>query len=189
MKKSQLYTATGDHGTTSLIGGTRIDKDAPKIEAYGTVDELNSQIGLLAAHMASDPLMAPEFPVIQSRLFDIGSSLATPSSPAATPPAGVAAADVASLEALIDRVDSELPPFRCFVMPGGSIAAAHAHVARTVCRRAERRVIALSKLEPVDPTGLIYLNRLSDLLFAVARRCNVAAGCPEVVWKRRGAAE
>ena len=160
MKKSQLYTATGDHGTTSLIGGTRIDKDAPKIEAYGTVDELNSQIGLLAAHMTSDPLMAPEFPVIQSRLFDIGSSLATPSLPATPPPAGATPADVA-----------------------------HAHVARTVCRRAERRVIALSKLEPVDPVGLVYLNRLSDLLFAVARRCNVTAGCPEVEWKRRGAAE
>lgn len=185
MKKSPLYTATGDHGTTSLIGGTRIDKDAPRIEAYGTVDELNSQIGLLAAYMGSDPLMAPEFPVIQSRLFDIGSSLATPPSPGTPPPAGVAPDDIASLEALIDQVDSELPPFRCFVMPGGSVAASQAHVARTVCRRAERRVIALSKHEPVDPSGLIYLNRLSDLLFAVARLCNVTAGCPEVVWNRR----
>lgn len=185
MKKSQLYTATGDQGTTSLIGGQRIDKSAPRIEAYGTVDELNSHIGLLAAHMAGDQLLAPRFPIIQSRLFDIGSSLATPPSPDTPPSPGVDPSDIAELESLIDEVDAALPPFRCFVLPGGSIAASEAHVARTVCRRAERRVIALSRLEPVDPAGIIYLNRLSDLLFAVARRCNVAEGCPEVIWHRR----
>lgn len=185
MKKSQLYTATGDQGTTSLIGGQRIDKSAPRIEAYGTVDELNSHIGLLAAHMAGDQLLSPHFPIIQSRLFDIGSSLATPPSPDTPPSPGVAPSDIAELESLIDEVDAALPPFRCFVLPGGSIAASEAHVARTVCRRAERRVIALSRLEPVDPAGIIYLNRLSDLLFAVARRCNVAEGCPEVIWHRR----
>ncbi|MDE6651365.1 MAG: cob(I)yrinic acid a,c-diamide adenosyltransferase [Paramuribaculum sp.] len=182
MTKSKLYTATGDRGTTSLVGGAREPKDSPRIEAYGTIDSLNSHIGLLRALTAQSPLTTPMLHTVQCRLFDIGTALATPGQLSDIPP--VSDKDIQTLESYIDSVDATLPPLNSFVLPTGTTAAAQAHVARTECRRAERLIVALSRTTPVHPQTLIYLNRLSDLLFAIARFNNINTNQPEIFWTK-----
>lgn len=181
--KSPLYTRTGDAGTTSLVGGSRADKDDPRLEAYGTIDELNSHIGIVHAQ-APTPEIASTLLWIQHRLFDIGGYLACPPDGQFTLPPGVNDADIARLEHAIDTVDSQMPRLKAFVLPGGSIEAAQAHVARTVARRAERRIITLNRLHSVDPTILRFINRLSDFLFSIARFNNVNRHIDEIFWHK-----
>lgn len=187
MKKSNLYTGTGDAGQTSLVGGQRIDKDAARLEAYGTIDELNSQIGALIATRTLSDADAALLLEVQSRLFDVGGYLATdPASPyagAMSRPVGVE--QITAVEQAIDRLDASVPMLHSFVLPGGTVGAAQAHVARTVCRRAERRIITLSRTEPVESETLRYVNRLSDYLFILARALNHAAGVPETTWTKK----
>ncbi|MBW3623016.1 MAG: cob(I)yrinic acid a,c-diamide adenosyltransferase, partial [Armatimonadetes bacterium] len=161
----KLYTKTGDAGQTSLFGGKRVDKDELRVEAYGTVDELNAVLGVAAAHLRELPL-EQEIHAIQSDLFDLGADLATP--PDASPAASgwtkrIQPEQIHRLEEWIDRFQAETEPLAHFVLPGGSPGGAALHLARTVCRRAERRVVSLAKAEAVTPEAIIYLNRLSDL--------------------------
>lgn len=183
MKKSIIYTRTGDSGMTSLVGGTRASKNSARLEAYGTIDELNSHIGLCAAQ-APDPLTGPMFAWIQHRLFDIGSYLACDPQGDFVLPPGADDETVGRLETMIDTIDSRLPRINRFVLPGGSLGAAQAHVARTVCRRAERRILALSAEAPVSPQVLRFINRLSDFLFVVARFNNVNHNIDEIFWQK-----
>ncbi|MEM7625518.1 MAG: cob(I)yrinic acid a,c-diamide adenosyltransferase [Planctomycetota bacterium] len=185
----KLYTKRGDAGLTDLYGGQRVGKDHLRVEAYGTVDELNSLIGLVLSG-ADDELAGP-LESIQSRLFEIGADLATPhgevdeqgneTGRGSTVPR-VGEAQVSELENWIDAVCEPVPAMQHFVLPGGSEAAARLHVARTVCRRAERMCVALTHHEPIGDHVIVYLNRLSDLLFAMARRANQLAGVSDVPW-------
>ena len=178
----KIYTKTGDTGETSLFGKTRISKADPRVEAYGEVDELNACLG--AARAAGvDADVSALIEELQKDLFAVGARLADPSSriAARVAKASVSDEDVARLELTIDRLEHELPPLRHFILPGGSPAGALLHVARTVCRRAERRVVSLGT-DTVDPAVIIYLNRLSDLLFVMARAVNHRAGVPETEW-------
>lgn len=191
MKKSNLYTRTGDNGSTSLVGGARARKDSARLEAYGTIDELNSWIGAVAATptaaAAPAELTIPAlFRFIGAKIFDIGGYLATdPDSQFAAMTANaVSADDIARLENAIDQVDSRLPALNSFVLPGGTPDAATAHIARTVCRRAERRVITLASEAEVDPAVVRFLNRLSDLLFAIARFFVIFSGTNEIFWSK-----
>ncbi len=177
----KIYTRTGDTGETSLFGGGRVPKDDPRIEAYGTIDELNSCVGLARASWPSSPIDA-QLHDVQSDLFDIGAHLASPGSDRFH---GVAASRVDDLEHAIDAMDAELPELKQFILPGGSDAAAQLHVARTVCRRAERRVIALGESSPEMRTTITYLNRLSDYFFVAARFANLRHGVEDVPWKLR----
>jgi cob(I)alamin adenosyltransferase len=181
----KIYTRTGDDGTTALFGGGRVEKTHPRVAAYGEVDELNSMLGWALTQISSAET-AQRIQVVQHDLFALGAELATP--PASegrrrpdTPP--LPTARVAEMEEWIDDADRELAPLRAFVLPGGSAATAALHVARTVCRRAERAVVALGVVEPVPPDVLMYLNRLSDLLFTLARLENHRAGCDDVLWE------
>lgn len=183
----KLYTRTGDDGSTGLFSGARVQKDHPRIEAYGCVDELNSVLGLVAtACDQAHPFerRAHELVVqIQSRLFDLGADLATPEGARQQSKiARIDAQDVAQAEAWIDEVDGGNPPIRAFVLPGGTELAAHLHVARTVARRAERAIVTLMASEPVGEPLLRYVNRLSDLFFAMARRANHERSVPDVPW-------
>jgi cob(I)alamin adenosyltransferase len=183
---SRIYTKTGDQGDTGLGDGRRVPKDHPRVAAYGTVDELNSVLGLLAAHLPADAEIRQTTALlraIQNDLFDLGADLCVPlpPEPASEVRLRVSAAQVAPLEAAIDRLNSDLTPLHSFVLPGGSRAAAWCHLARTVCRRAEREVVALVRAEPVNPQTLVYLNRLSDLLFVLARVLN-RNGQDDVLW-------
>ena len=177
----KLYTRTGDAGETSLFGGTRISKKAPLVDAYGEVDELNAWLGLARASRV-DPAIDDELVHLQCDLFALGAQLADPADKIAArvTKATVADEDVARLEGVIDRLEAELPPLRRFILAGGTPAGAALHVARTVCRRAERRIVALDP--PVDPVLLRYVNRLSDLLFVLARAVNHRGGVPEAEW-------
>jgi len=188
----KLYTRTGDDGTTGLFSGARVSKDHPRIEAYGTVDELNAVLGLVLA--ACDRGHAFErrthevISALQSRLFDIGADLATPEG--AKQQAKIHRiddADVSEAEAWIDEMESANPPLRTFVMPAGTEVAARLHLARTVCRRAERTIISLGSIEPVGDPLLRYMNRLSDLFFAMARRANHERGIPDAPWTAKSA--
>lgn len=187
MNKSNLYTGTGDAGQTSLVGGQRIDKDAVRLESYGTIDELNSHLGIVLSGENLSEADRGLLLEVQSRLFDIGGYLATdPASPyaeAMSHPVGPE--QIAALEQAIDRLDASVPAMKSFVLPGGCRQAAQAHVARTVCRRAERRIITLSRTEPVEHDTLTYLNRLSDYLFILARALNHTAGVPETPWTKK----
>ncbi len=176
----KLYTKRGDDGLTDLIGGQRVPKHHLRVDAYGCVDELNAAIGLSLADCLIDAVRGPLI-TVQRRLFDLGAQLATPASAQASP-ARLTADHAAELEARIDTACEPLPPLRTFILPGGTVLAARLHLARTVCRRAERCVAALAEQEPVDPAALIYLNRLADLLFALARRANFEAGVEDVPW-------
>ena len=178
----KIYTKTGDAGETSFFDNTRVSKADPRVDAYGEVDELNACLGGVVAAGPGDDL-TEALQAIQQDLFALGSRLADPSSRVAArvTKAAVTAEAVERLEHLIDRLDSEVPPLRRFILPGGSLAGALLHIARTVCRRAERRVIALGA-GAVDPILIVYLNRLSDLLFVMARAVNHRAGMPEVEW-------
>ncbi len=180
----RIYTRTGDTGETGLIGGGRVPKDDVRVEAYGTVDELNAVLGFVRSLLTEDDLNAL-LERIQSQLFDIGAELASPPE-RAEQFARVGEAEVQALETAIDQLETELEPLRQFILPGGTPAAAGLHLARTICRRAERRVVTLSHHSPVSKTILQYLNRLSDLLFVMARVVNRRAGVPDGRWTRRG---
>ncbi|HEV8118876.1 MAG TPA: cob(I)yrinic acid a,c-diamide adenosyltransferase [Thermoanaerobaculia bacterium] len=182
---TKVYTRTGDDGTTGLGAGGRVGKDSPRIEAYGTVDELNSAIGLALAMGVNDAL-APALASIQNDLFHLGSDLCVPEEEKASRPVPrIEERHVTALEELMDRLSDELAPLENFVLPGGTPSAAQLHVARTVCRRAERVVIALSRSEKVGPHTIHYLNRLSDALFVMARHENKRRGAPDVLWNSR----
>lgn len=178
----RIYTRTGDDGSTGLFGGARIGKDDLRIEAYGTVDELNAWIGKLATHAAAAPLRM-QLQAIQSELFTLGSHLATTDPNWATKLPAMDPKGAEGLESWMDELESALPKLTSFVLPGGHPAAADAHVARTVCRRAERRCVSLRRETNVDPVGLTYLNRLSDALFMVGRWLTHATGSEEIPWK------
>jgi cob(I)alamin adenosyltransferase len=177
----KIYTRTGDTGETSLFDGTRARKDDARVDAYGEVDELNAWLGLARASQL-DPELDGELLQIQRDLFALGAQLADPKDKLAprVTKAVVGDADVVRLEQLIDRLDEELTPLRRFILAGGTPAGAALHVARTVCRRAERRMVALDP--PIDPVLLRYVNRLSDLLFVLARVVNHRGGVPETEW-------
>lgn len=177
----RIYTRAGDAGTTGLIGGRRVPKDDARVEAYGAVDELNAQLGL-ARTIARDRDLEELFDRLQHRLFDLGAELATPK--AGGTPSAITAAEVKVLEGVIDLYQETLPPLREFILPVGNDLAAALHVARTVCRRAERRVVALHRRDPLNPEILRYLNRLSDLLFVLARVANARAMIADVTWKK-----
>ena len=180
----RIYTRTGDDGTTGLLGPGRVFKNAARVEACGSVDELNAVLGVVRT-LDLDGRLAAELATIQSALFHVGAELATvaPDNPAR--PGGIRDEDVAALERWIDRLDTELAPLTSFVLPGGSALGAELHVARAVCRRAERRTVALLQVEPIELRPVRYLNRLGDLLFVMARWCNRRAGAPETEWHPR----
>lgn len=175
----KIYTRTGDKGETSLFGGERVPKSHPRIEAYGTVDELNSCLGVVRAAWRESP-MDEMLATIQAELFDVGAFLASPAGRFAA----VGEESIASLESWIDDMDGGLPPLDSFVLPGGTLPAAQLHVARTVCRRAERLVISMGEESEGMLATVRYLNRLSDALFVAARRANQIAGVDDVKWKR-----
>ena len=178
----KIYTRTGDSGETALLGGTRVSKADPRVAAYGDVDELNAWLGLVRAGI-TDPDLTAMLERIQRDLFAIGARLADPRGAVANrvEKAAVTDDDAQRLEGWIDTIESELPPLRKFILAGGSAAGASLHVARTVSRRAERSVVALGQ-DHVEPTILVYLNRLSDLLFVMARAATRRAGAPELEW-------
>lgn len=181
----KIYTKTGDTGTTSLVGGTRISKGNLKIESYGTVDELNSWIGVLRDLPVNEP-RKDIFKEIQDRLFTIGADLASESEIVKQKKVpDLFDTDVELLEKAMDEMNEEIPPLRSFVLPGGNIAVSYAHVARTVCRRAERNIIRLAEVEGVNELVIRYLNRLSDYLFVVSRKITQELGTEEVAWKPR----
>lgn len=194
MKKSLLYTRTGDAGMTSLIGGKRVAKNSPRVNAYGTLDELNAHIGLVQARCSElDNFVTSTLLDINNTLFNLGAYLATPpaevteTSPADAIPTVLKALPdrIADLEHQIDTLDSMVPAQRTFILPGGSLGAAEAHVARTVCRRAEREILNLATTgEHIEPIVLTYINRLSDYLFILARYINHFTGTPDIPWQQ-----
>jgi cob(I)alamin adenosyltransferase len=175
---TKIYTRTGDDGTTGLGDGSRVAKDDARVEAYGTADELNSQIGVLLATPGIPPMVEEVLIEVQHDLFDLGGELCLPGYECMTQ------AQVDRLEHTLDTLNGELPPLKDFILPGGGPAAAAAHVARTVCRRTERRVWTLHRSAPVNPLLMSYLNRLSDLLFVVARTLARHERGGDVLWKR-----
>ena len=178
----KIYTKTGDHGETGLFGGPRVRKDSARIEAYGTVDELNAAIGLARCESlpeSVDQLLAR----VQNELFNVGAELATPD-PQSRGMCFTTTAHVERLEADIDHYESLLPKLTQFILPGGTRGAATLHLARNICRRAERRLVTLKQHEPVSAELLAYLNRLSDLLFVLARATNAAHNHPDIAWEK-----
>jgi cob(I)alamin adenosyltransferase len=186
VRLTRIYTKTGDKGTTALGDGRRVSKDASRIEAFGSVDELNAVLGLAILSLADDAA-ADLLRTIQNDLFDLGADLCVPERPKsgrakrARPPLRITEDHVRPIEQAIDRFNAALDPLTSFVLPGGTAASAWLHLARTVCRRAERRVVALGHRETINPQTIIYLNRLSDLLFVMARRAN-EGGRDDVLW-------
>ncbi len=201
---AKIYTRRGDDGSTGLFGGPRVRKDDLRVAGYGDVDELNSALGVAREELLAQPDLLAFVDALQSELFTLGAELATPdakSAPKEVP--RITAAHVARLEREIDRLTAELPEMRNFILPGGSRAGAALHLCRTICRRAERKVVALAAepgelldaapsglrpspakpAPPVSPQALAYLNRLSDLLFVMARAANLRAGGREIPWK------
>lgn len=179
----KVYTRTGDKGTTSLVGGTRIAKDNPRLEAYGTVDELNSWLGLLDSSTAIPEAAHTTLRTAMNLLFDVGSSLATEAGSKWQPNPFPESA-VATLESDIDALEASLPRHNRFILPGGHPDAARANIARTVARRAERRIVALSADVAVDPTIMRYINRLSDYLFVLSRSINNFNGIEVIFWDK-----
>nr|MBO2508212.1 ATP:cob(I)alamin adenosyltransferase [Bacillota bacterium] len=177
----RIYTRTGDRGDTALLGGARVAKDDARVEAYGTVDELNAVLGLARA-ACRDAGLGRQLARIQQELFELGADLADPR-PGPGGGSRVGEGHVEALEREIDAFTAEVPPLNRFVLPGGTELAARLHLARTVARRAERRVVTLARSGAVPPAAVRYLNRLSDWLFAAARAANHRAGSPEVVWE------
>jgi len=180
----KIYTKTGDDGTTGLFGGPRVRKDHLRIEAYGTVDELNALLGTVRAHALPSDLDAA-LARIQNELFELGAELATPDVEQRGT-ATLSDAQIGRLEQEIDSWDAKLAPLTQFILPAGTHAAAGLHLARTVCRRAERRLIAFENQQPLRPELNSYLNRLSDWLFVLARVANQQVGRPDVPWKKPG---
>lgn len=182
MKKSLIYTKGGDKGTTSLVGGTRVPKTHIRLEAYGTIDELNSNLGLLHTYL-TDTADREFLQRIQDKLFTVGSHLATDQETMELHPASVMhTAEIERIEHEIDRIDSLLPPLSAFVLPGGSREAAVCNICRTVCRRAERRILDLAEKCTVAPEILAFVNRLSDYLFVLSRKMNFERQQPEIFW-------
>ncbi len=179
---SKIYTRTGDDGTTGLGDNTRIDKDHPRMETIGSVDELNSLIGLLIAELPATDALHPALTDIQHHLFDLGGELSIPGY------SMVKAEHVTELEAILDGLNDALPPLKNFILPGGSRAAAVCHLARAVCRRAERNMVTLGRDTSVSAAGQHYLNRLSDLLFVMARALARRDGGQEVLWQQQSPA-
>jgi cob(I)alamin adenosyltransferase len=178
----KLYTRTGDDGTTGTFGGPRVPKDGLRMEATGTVDELNSALGL--AVTVSTEAMTPLLKDLQSRLFDLGADLATPvDSSMADKTVRITDEHVAAIERAIDEASRDLPDLQSFILPGGTELAARLHLARTIARRAERRIVTLAEAEPVGAATVPFINRISDLLFALARRANHDAGVEDVPWR------
>ena len=188
---TRVYTRTGDHGETALVGGRRVPKDSPRIEAYGTVDELNAIIGLARVfnaerkksgkrHRWLDEVLRR----LQNELFDLGSELATPADATYEGMFRVSAEQVTTLERLMDECQKELTPLKSFILPGGGPVGGFLHQARTVCRRAERRVLELSRVEAIGEWPLKYVNRLSDLLFVLSRWVGKHLGETEYLWQR-----
>ena len=179
----KIYTKTGDTGETALFGGTRVLKNHYRVEAYGTVDELNAYIGLLRdlIQTAKYRMVLKE---IQDRLFTVGAMLASDPSKAMTTP-DVTTEDVELLENQIDTMETDLPMLKNFILPGGHSTVSFCNVARTVCRRAERLVVGLDAVEKVDPLSIKYLNRLSDYLFVLGRKVGQDLGAEEIIWKAR----
>lgn len=175
---SRIYTRTGDDGSTGLGDGSRVAKDSLRVAAYGTVDEANSCIGVVLAHASLPEQVIASLTRVQHQLFDLGGELCIPGMEL------VQDGDISALERDLDALNEPLPSLKDFILPGGGPAAAHCHVARTVTRRAEREVVALSRVEPVRPQVVRYLNRLSDLLFVIARVLARASGAGEVLWDR-----
>ncbi len=172
---SKIYTRTGDDGTTGLGDGSRVAKDSLRVDAYGTVDEANSAIGMVLASELPDAVRMCLVSV-QHQLFDLGGELCIPGH------AAIQDADIDALERQLDTFNADLPPLKEFILPGGGEAAAHCHLARTITRRAERVTVSLSRAEAVRPQAIRYLNRLSDLLFVIARALARASGHGEVIW-------
>ncbi|MGC9260577.1 MAG: cob(I)yrinic acid a,c-diamide adenosyltransferase [Phycisphaerae bacterium] len=180
-----IYTRHGDQGQTTLFDGQRVDKDDPRLITYGTVDELNSWLGM-AVSLCRHAQLVQILNQLQYQLFDLGADLATPlDSPNSALVNRVHAELTAAIERQIDTITAELPPLKQFIFPGGSPLAAHLHVARTVCRRAERHLVGLMRHEQVGDAPLIYLNRLGDLLFVLARWANQLDGYPETHWEKK----
>ena len=191
---AKIYTRTGDKGKTSLIGGTRVSKSNSRLEAYGTFDELNSVVGLLIEVLKSTPLPAAAPPIktvdglltnIQNDLFNLGSHLACEDANLRTQLPSVTEVHIQELEKAMDEFSSELPPLKNFILPGGSRAGGFAHLARTVCRRAERATVALQETDHVEDDVIIYINRLSDFFFVLARHLNRLFGNEETIWAPR----
>ena len=196
MRITRVYTKTGDRGTTRLVGGAEVRKDDARIEAYGTVDELNAVLGIVRTFLGDEAARLPDevaaidgiLAVIQNDLFNVGADLATRPADRWPEMFRVEEPDVLKLEAWIDQLNDALPPLQEFILPGGGKVGAFLHQARTVARRAERRVVSLLALEPEAGEGVLrYLNRLSDLLFVLGRHAARALGEPEVYWKKPSA--
>ena len=186
VKIDKVYTKGGDQGETSLVGGERVRKDALRISCYGTVDELNATIGLVLLALESAPgqeTLHPIFIRVQNELFNLGAELATPDEDRRSRSPAVEARHIEALEAEIDQLNDELPALTSFVLPGGGAVSAHMHLARTVCRRAERLAVTLAAEEPVGDFAIRYLNRLSDALFVFGRWACMKAGREENLWR------
>ena len=177
----KIYTRTGDKGKTSLIGGKRVSKTHQRLEAYGTIDELNAHIGLLLAQLPADESERTTLLQVQNILFVVGAQLATP--PEVTGTLAVTPEMLSTLEEAIDRIEAALPSLKAFVLPGGTQAASQCHVCRTVCRRAERRVLALASRATIPSELTSYLNRLSDYLFVLSRKINNEQVMQEIFWQ------
>ncbi len=188
VKINKIYTRSGDDGTTGLVGGERTAKNSPKVSAYGDVDETNSHLGMVRtlAEQAGLKELSAKIETIQNELFDIGSALATPQGYDKYPVFKVSEDLIKRLETWIDQAVTGLPELKSFVLPGGTPINAALHLARAVSRRAERSILTLSTLEQIDPKTLVYINRLSDLLFAWSRAESKRAGAPEYLWTPAG---
>jgi cob(I)alamin adenosyltransferase len=188
---NRIYTRRGDAGETSLVGGQRVPKDEPRIEAYGTVDELNAFVGMAVVSCGEHPSLAPLALIllrVQHELFNLGAILATKPEDVHPQQPHVTAAEITQLEREIDAMNADLSGLRSFVLPGGTRLNAELHVTRTICRRAERLLVSLARMEPVPPEAIQYLNRLSDAMFVWSRWVNHVLGAPEVLWDPNAAA-
>lgn len=182
----KIYTKKGDQGKTSLLGGTRVSKADLRIESYGTVDELNSYLGLLRDHLGEDDKQSAKLLIVQEILFSIGAQLANDPEHSKFEPPKIEADSIEQLETWIDEMEQELSPMRHFILPGGHINVSHCHIARCVCRRAERAVVRLKEYSEVNELILSYLNRLSDYLFVLSREIAKNSNAQEIPWKPRG---
>jgi cob(I)alamin adenosyltransferase len=181
---NRIYTKTGDQGQTHLAGGQRVSKDSPRLECYGTVDELNAFVGMAAISAnESVPALLPILRRVQHELFNLGSILATKPEDVHPKQARVTEAEVRQLEIEIDSMNQDLPPLRSFVLPGGTRLNTELHACRTICRRAERLAVSLLREEPIPPEAIQYLNRLSDAFFVWSRWVNHVLGVPEILWE------
>lgn len=185
VKINRVYTKTGDQGETGLVGGRRVSKDSPRVCAYGELDELNSFLGLVrtASDELGDTEISEMIAIIQNEIFDIGSVLATSPEDSWEGMPKITNEQIERIEGYIDSITTKIPELKSFVLPGGTFLNAYLHIARAVCRRVERQVVALSKKEPVSNEIIVYLNRLNDLLFTLARYDVIKKGKPEYLWQ------